>query len=61
MPGDSWLPVLLSVAMFVMFGGMLLMSEWVGGAGLLAALVVLGIWFRPHPATEQDEEVRVYG
>ena len=61
MPGDSWLPVLLSLALFVLFGGMLLMSPWVGGAGLLALLVVMAIWFRPHPAPSQEEKVRVYG
>jgi cytochrome c oxidase subunit I len=61
MPGDSWLPLALSVALFVLFGGMLLMSPAVGAVGLVASLVILALWFWPHAQPQGDEEVRVYG
>ncbi|WP_255453605.1 cytochrome c oxidase subunit I [Novosphingobium sp. Gsoil 351] len=61
MPGDSLLPVFLSLALFVTFGGMLLLSPWIGGLGMLAVLVVLAVWFRPHAVTAGTEDVRVYG
>jgi cytochrome c oxidase subunit 1/cytochrome c oxidase subunit I+III len=61
MPGDSWLPVLLSLSLSLLFGGALLLSPVVGGGGAMATLVVLVLWFRPHGETAAEEEVRVYG
>ena len=61
MPSDSWLPPALSLGLFVVFAGMLLRSPWLGGAGVLATLVVLVLWFRPHEETASEEKISYYG
>jgi cytochrome c oxidase subunit 1/cytochrome c oxidase subunit I+III len=60
MPGDSWLPLLLSALLFVLFGALLVgvgVLAWVAAAALL---VVLARWFWPQPDTVADERVRTY-
>ncbi len=61
MPGDSLLPLALSIALLPLFGGLLLNLAWLAGVGALASLVILIMWFRPHAATRSKEEARVYG
>jgi cytochrome c oxidase subunit I+III len=61
MPGDSWLPFCLSVSLMPLFGGLLAHSVVLAAIGALAVLVILILWFAPHPATVEDEAVRVYG
>ena len=61
MPGDSWLPFALSLALMPLFGGMLLHSVWLAAIGAVALLVILTLWFAPHPDTASEEKVRVYG
>ena len=61
MPGDSLLPVALSLAVLVLFAGMLFESGWAAAGGGGAAFVILILWFRPEPAPQHDEKVRVYG
>ena len=61
MPGDSLLPFFLSLALLVLFGGLLLHLAWLAGLAALAVLIVLALWFAPHGETQADEEVRFYG
>jgi YHS domain-containing protein len=61
MPGDSLLPLALSVALLPLFGGLLLDLAWLAGVGALAVLVILILWFGPHGATRSEEKARVYG
>jgi len=61
MPGDSWLPFALSISLMPLFVGLLMHSVALAAIGALAALIILILWFAPHPATVQDEAVRVYG
>ncbi len=61
MPGDSLLPVALSLAVLVLFVGILFESGWAAAVGGGAAFVILILWFRPEPAPQHDEKVRVYG
>ncbi len=61
MPGDSWLPVLLSAALFVLFAGLLVHSAVTDAVAGMALLAVMVAWFWPHPATKEEEKVRVYG
>ncbi|WP_341632096.1 cytochrome c oxidase subunit I [Sphingomonas agri] len=61
MPGDSLLPVALSVALLPLFGGLLLELAWLAGVGAFAVLIILILWFRPHIATRSEERARVYG
>ncbi|MEO6092798.1 MAG: cytochrome c oxidase subunit I [Novosphingobium sp.] len=61
MPGDSWLPFALSVALMPLFGGLLLHSTLLAALGALATLVILILWYAPHADTAEDEAVRVYG
>ena len=61
MPGDSLLPVALSVALLPLFGGLLLELAWLAGVGAFAVLIILILWFRPHFETRSEERARVYG
>ncbi|MDP9085524.1 MAG: cytochrome c oxidase subunit I [Pseudomonadota bacterium] len=61
MPGDSLLPFFLSLALLVLFGGLLLHLAGLAGLAALAVLIVLALWFAPHGETQADEEVRFYG
>lgn len=61
MPGDSWLPFALSVALMPLFGGLLLHSVAITALGSLATLAILILWYAPQPDTAEDEAVRVYG
>jgi len=56
MPGDSWMPFLLSLSLTLLFAGMLLQSWWAGAAGLLAILVSLAVWLWPEPHLGQAVE-----
>jgi cytochrome c oxidase subunit I len=61
MPGDSWLPFALSVALIALFIGLLVHSILLSAIGAVASLVILTLWFAPDPATMQSEAVRIYG
>ena len=61
MPPDSWLPLALSIAMILLFGGLLVHSPATAGIGTVAALVILGMWFAPQRETATNESVRFYG
>ena len=61
MPGDSWLPVLLSLALFVLFAGTLLLSPWIGGGGLLAAARDTRAVVPAASGTRERGGGRVYG
>ncbi|WP_205214946.1 MULTISPECIES: cytochrome c oxidase subunit I [Sphingomonas] len=60
MPGDSILPVLLSVSLLPLFGGMLLLKPWFAAAGAAAAFAILIAWFWPHPVLQREEQARMY-
>ncbi|HSQ95762.1 MAG TPA: cytochrome c oxidase subunit I [Croceibacterium sp.] len=61
MPGDSWLPFALAVALMPLFGGLLVHSVALAALGALAALAILTLWYWPTNETAEDEQVRVYG
>ena len=61
MPGDSLLPVSLSVGLLILFGGLLAGSGWATGIGAAASVVILALWFRPTQQLQSEEKVRVYG
>jgi len=60
MPGDTLLPLLAGLGMMVIFCGMLFISFWVIGAGVVWTALVLLIWLAPrdHASTERPA---VYG
>ena len=60
MPGDSWLPFALSLALLVFFLGALFQAGTIAGLGGAGALVVLILWFRPHRRIATEEKVRIY-
>jgi cytochrome c oxidase subunit 1/cytochrome c oxidase subunit I+III len=60
MPGDSILPFLLSLALTLLFVGMLLLSKWAAALGGAAILVILILWLQPC-TFEVEEKGRVYG
>jgi len=47
MPGDSYLPVLLSLALTILFAGMLIHNAAIAGFGLLGCAIDLVMWLRP--------------
>ena len=61
MPDDSLLPVAMSLAVLLLFAGLLFESGWAATIGGAAAFVTLILWFRPEPAPQHEEKVRVYG
>lgn len=61
MPGDSLLPLGLSVALLPLFGGLLIDRAWLAAGGALAVLAVLFLWFQPHATIRSEERARVYG
>jgi len=54
MPGDTILPFALALSISLLFGGLFAKSIWLGGAGTLAVLVVLTLWFRPRAEPLQE-------
>lgn len=49
MPGDSYSPLLLALALTVACLGALLLSFWTVAFGALAALLTIASWLWPHP------------
>jgi cytochrome c oxidase subunit I+III len=47
MPGDSWLPFLLGLALTFIFIGMLIHVWWLAGIALVACAIVLILWLQP--------------
>jgi cytochrome c oxidase subunit 1/cytochrome c oxidase subunit I+III len=47
MPGDSLLPLLLALALTILFVGLLLTALWVCAVGALALLAILVAWLWP--------------
>ena len=60
MPSDSLLPIALAGTLFVMFVALLTQATWLGTIAALAFFGVLCVWFWPHPATQDREQVRMY-
>jgi len=60
MPQDSLLPVSLAIALLVLFCALLVHQALLAGIALLALLVVLVMWFQPHPSPIESERVRMY-
>ncbi|MGV8856799.1 MAG: cytochrome c oxidase subunit I [Devosia sp.] len=54
MPGDSLLPLLLTLGMTVLFFGLLAQSVWLMGLGALSQFVILALWLTPK--SHADEE-----
>ena len=50
MPQDSRAPIVLALALSVVFFGLLLHGWWSVGAGVLASIVVTIWWLWPDPA-----------
>ncbi len=61
MPGDSLLPLLLSLALMPCSAACCCMSLWLGALGALALLVDPDPVVPPACRHSQDEKVRVYG
>ncbi len=61
MPGDSLLPVFLSLSLTVLFFGLLVHVGWLAALGGLVALINLSRWFAPHRDTATSQKARVYG
>jgi len=53
MPGDSIAPFTLTVAMSVLFAGLLVNVWWLAGVGALGCLAALVIWLWPEPSLNQ--------
>jgi cytochrome c oxidase subunit 1/cytochrome c oxidase subunit I+III len=49
MPGDSIAPLLMALAMTVVFSALLLKAMWTVLAGLVACLIVAAVWLCPRP------------
>ena len=58
MPGDSLLPLLLTLGMTVLFFGLLAQSVWLMGVGAISQFVILALWLEPKPH-ESEELVHV--
>src|SRR6185437_4033986 len=56
MPGDSLLPVILALAISLVFAGMLVTNWWAVGIGALVVLVTLLVWTTPTVARGQERE-----
>ena len=61
MPGDSLLPVALSLCASVVFGGMLVTSWWTVGAGAALVTVTLLLWLTPQPVPEIRQREAMHG
>ncbi len=57
MPGDSLAPLWLSIALAIMFLGMLAHSWWVFGAALGASLVATVVWLWPEAKLGQTMDI----
>ncbi len=57
MPGDSLAPLLLSIALVIMFVGMLMHSWWIFGWALAATLVATVIWLWPEARLGQTQDI----
>ncbi len=49
MPGDSAAPLLLALALLVLFAGLLIHILWIAGVGAVLALIMVGLWLLPSP------------
>jgi len=59
MPGDSLLPLLLTIGMAALFFGMLALSLWLIVLGGICEIVTLAVWLTPKPH-EAEERVELY-
>ena len=59
MPGDSLLPLLLTIGMAALFFGMLALSLWLIVLGGICEIVTLAAWLTPKPH-EAEERVELY-
>jgi len=59
MPGDSLLPLLLTIGMAALFFGMLALSIWLIVLGGICEIVTLAAWLTPKPH-EAEERVELY-
>lgn len=57
MPGDSFAPLLLSLALAGLFSGMLLKEWWLTAASGAAVLVFILFWLWPRPGLAQTREM----
>ena len=57
MPGDSLAPLLLSIALAVLFIGMLVQSWWLFGAALAASLLATIVWLWPEARLGQTMDI----
>jgi heme/copper-type cytochrome/quinol oxidase subunit 1 len=57
MPGDSLAPLLLSLALVVVFAGMLVHSWWIFGLALGASLLVTLVWLWPEARLGQTMDI----
>jgi cytochrome c oxidase subunit I len=57
MPGDSLAPLLLSIALVVLFIGMLVQSWWLFGAALAASLLATIAWLWPEARLGQTMDI----
>ncbi len=57
MPGDSLAPLLLSIALAVLFIGMLVQSWWLFGAALAASLLAIIVWLWPEARLGQTMDI----
>ncbi len=60
MPGDSLLPVSLTMALLVFFCALLMHIDLLSLASALTCLAILAAWFWPTPDTVSVEQVRMY-
>jgi cytochrome c oxidase subunit I+III len=56
MPGDSLLPVILALAISVVFAGMLVTNWWTVGVGAVVVLATLFLWTMPQVTSGQERE-----
>ncbi|MDQ6620073.1 MAG: cytochrome c oxidase subunit I [Pseudomonadota bacterium] len=57
MPGDSLAPLLLSIALAIVFVGMLMHSWWIFGIALFASLVATIVWLWPEAKLGQTMDI----
>jgi cytochrome c oxidase subunit I+III len=56
MPGDSLLPLLLSIALLAFFFALLWSGWWIAGAAGLVSAGIIAVWLAPGPPPEPTEE-----
>jgi cytochrome c oxidase subunit 1/cytochrome c oxidase subunit I+III len=56
MPGDSWAPLLLSICLTALFGGLLIHSYTLGIAGVVGGAAAMLGWLWPEPALGETSE-----